>query len=410
MEARPFASTPHRPSARDHGSRPLRIVHLLRGPVGGLIRHVVDLAREQARRGHEIGLICAENGTAAHVEAMLSTLAPACALGIRRLRMSRQLGLHDLKVLWQIQTQLVAMDPDVIHAHGAKGGVYARLPAFINVCPRAIRVYTPHGGSLHFGPGEPGHRFYMGIERLLNHRTDAFTFESQYAADMFVRMVGQPKHLSRVVRNGLYPAEFEPVVHAAETPADFLYLGEMRWQKGVDTLLEASALIRDRVGAEPGLALVGSGPHKAELKAHADKLGLKRASFMDPRPAREAFSLAPTMVLPSRAESLPYVILEAAAARMDLIATRVGGIAEILGRHNDRLIPHSDPEALARAMQASLAMTAAEKRARADEIASGLSTTMSVSAMADGILDTYRTALASRKAEVGRPNLNEAYP
>ena len=59
---------------------------------------------------------------------------------------------------------------------------------------------------------------------------------------------------------------------------------------------------------------------------------------MPPMPARRAFALARTVVLPSRAESLPYVVLEAAAAGIPLIATRVGGIPEIFEGETERLV------------------------------------------------------------------------
>ena len=71
-------------------------------------------------------------------------------------------------------------------------------------------------------------------------------------------------------------------------------------------------------------------------------------------PARQAFALGRVLVVPSRAESLPYVVLEAAAAGMPLIATRVGGIPEIFGPHAGRLVPPDDAAALAAAIAQAL--------------------------------------------------------
>ena len=73
-------------------------------------------------------------------------------------------------------------------------------------------------------------------------------------------------------------------------------------------------------------------------------------SFRGAMPAREAFPLGRALVVPSRAESLPYIVLEAAAAGLPLLATNVGGIPEIVGGTDTALLPPEDAEALAQAM------------------------------------------------------------
>src|ERR1700676_1600164 len=69
---------------------------------------------------------------------------------------------------------------DVLHGHGAKGGAYARLANSAH----AIRVYTPHGGSLHYGWGSPTGLLYLTLERILIARTDLFLFESAYGREI----------------------------------------------------------------------------------------------------------------------------------------------------------------------------------------------------------------------------------
>ncbi len=91
--------------------------------------------------------------------------------------------------------------------------------------------------------------------------------------------------------------------------------------------------------------LVGSGPDEASLDDRARRaLGAaSQVRFMRPMPARDAFALGRVLVVPSRAESLPYIVLEAAGARIPLVATDVGGIPEIFGPYRDRLIPPTMP-------------------------------------------------------------------
>ena len=102
------------------------------------------------------------------------------------------------------------------------------------------------------------------------------------------------------------------------------------------------------------------------------------------------------MVIPSRAESLPYVVLEAAAAGVPMIATRVGGIPEIFGPEGVHLITPDDVGALAGAISAALD---APERLRhvAQTVRSRVRSEFSLAAMVDGGLAAYREALAIRK-------------
>jgi glycosyltransferase involved in cell wall biosynthesis len=103
------------------------------------------------------------------------------------------------------------------------------------------------------------------------------------------------------------------------------------------------------------------------------------------------------MAIPSRAESLPYVILEAAAAAQPLIATDVGGIKEIYGpRHAPRLIPPNDPTILADAISRTLAMPEAARRAEATDLANYVRANFCLDTMIDSVLDAYRSTLARR--------------
>jgi glycosyltransferase involved in cell wall biosynthesis len=113
-------------------------------------------------------------------------------------------------------------------------------------------------------------------------------------------------------------------------------------------------------------------------------------------PAREAFRLGRILVAPSRAESLPYVILEAAGARLPIIATRVGGIPQIFGPYADRLGPCDDAPDLCSRILAALSLTEAERQAQCAELATYVAANFSIKTMVDSVMDGYRAALARR--------------
>jgi glycosyltransferase involved in cell wall biosynthesis len=110
-------------------------------------------------------------------------------------------------------------------------------------------------------------------------------------------------------------------------------------------------------------------------------------------PAREAFAHGRLFVAPSRAESLPYIVLEAAAAGVPMITTNVGGIPEVFGPQATSLIPPDDAGALARSIAAALSEPA-RLRNEALTLRVRVQAHFSAETMADGVLAGYRAALA----------------
>jgi len=277
---------------------------------------------------------------------------------------------------------------DVVHGHGAKGGAYARLALTLK---RAVRAYTPHGGSLLFDDNTMAGKIYLATERMLMLRTDLFLFESIYSSEIFVRKIGNPDERLRVVHNGVAREEFEPVTLAPDA-TDLMFIGEFRPVKGIDVLIDAIGQLR-RAGRAVTATLVGDGPERPGLMAQAERLGLSDAiRFMPAMPARKAQALGRLMVVPSRAESLPYVVLEAAASAKPLIATKVGGIPEIYGPLTNTLIPPEDAAALAAAIASGLDDPAAAAKT-AQQISARVAASFSRDAMVDGVLAGYRAAL-----------------
>lgn len=372
---------------------PLRILHVMRAPVGGLFRHVLDLASEQSQRGHSVGIVADSTSADALTVARLSAIAPKLRLGLSLIPMSRQPGLGDLAAVRRVVKIARALDVDILHGHGAKGGAYARLgKTWLHVRngARAKVFYTPHGGSLHYKPGTMTGTLFMVLERIMGRMTDGLIFESAYARDAYARLVGEGATPRRVIPNGLRPEDF--VSRApAEDAADFLFIGELRKLKGVDILLEALA----RVAATRPVraAIVGGGPDAETFKAQAHELGLDAiVTFPGAMPASDAFPLGRCLVVPSRAESFPYIVLEAGAAGKPLIATRVGGIPEIVAGTQTELVAAASVDALVRAMEAQL-RDPDGALARASELRRAVQQTFTVAAMTEAVLAFYRSAL-----------------
>ncbi|MGP8232637.1 MAG: glycosyltransferase family 4 protein [Methylovirgula sp.] len=382
------AGTPHTAFA----PASLKILHILRAPLGGLFRHVLDVARGQSERGHRVGLIVDSMTGGARADAALAELAPQLALGLLRVAITRELSAYDVHALRVISRRIKLAGPDVLHGHGAKGAALARLAPNAS---NAIRVYTPHGGSLVYCPGTFRGAFYRKLEWLLRWRTDLFLFESSYVADLFRSEIGPPRAMVRIVRNGVGDTEFAPVTVRADA-TDIVCVGELRPVKAIDVLIEALAILRQS-GRLVSATIAGEGPQGAELKAQAERLGIAdQVRFVGYRPAREAFAMGRMLVIPSRAESLPYIVLEAAAAGMPIIATSVGGIPEIFGPQAAHLIAPDDVGALVGAISAALDAPAQEKRV-AQLVKSRVRNEFSSTAMVDSGIAAYREAIAMRK-------------
>jgi len=253
--------------------QPLRILHAVRAPVGGIFRHILDLANAQADRGHYVGIVADSLTGGQRAEAALNEIAPRLKLGVHRTAIHREPFPTDILVWLRFMRLIRKLKPQVLHGHGAKAGAFVRLK------PRSretIRVYTPHGGSLHYPLNTLKGAVYSRLERALMDSTDLLLFESAFARDTYQRTIGTPGGLVRCVFNGVTAGEFDPIAEAADA-TDLVYVGEFRHIKGADILIDAVALLR--AGGRPvTLTLAGDGEELEALKAQIAELRAKKAA------------------------------------------------------------------------------------------------------------------------------------
>lgn len=351
-----------------------------------------DLTEAQVAAGHSVGIVCDSTTGGDYEERLFGAMKNCLALGIHRTPMQRHIGPGDVAAAWRTYKIIKELRPDVLHGHGAKGGAYARLfGSLLRVSRfRVARLYSPHGGSLHYDETTATGKLFFGLERSMARFTDCLLFVSDYERRTWRRKVGEPSIPNRLVYNGLRAAEFHAVTTAPD-PADFLYIGMMRDLKGPDIFIEALALAANQLGRRPSAVMVGDGDDLPRYHAQVKRLGLSDdVRFLAPMPARQAFALAQLIVVPSRAEAMPYIVLEALAAGRPMIATAVGGIPEIFGEGSPALI-RPDAVQLADRMKAALEDVAAFRQLMPQTVE--LKSRFGADVMAADIEKTYFAAL-----------------
>lgn len=365
----------------------MRILHVFRTPLGGLFRHVRDLARGQQARGHDAGILCDSLTGGSGAPALLQTAEAFCSLGIKRIPISRLPGLGDLSGIAQTASHARQVKPDIIHCHGAKGGLYGRVAARV----LGLRsVYTPHGGSLHYAWQTPQGLVFLGAERLLARIGGGFHFVCEFEKHEFGHKIGIGRKPASVIYNGLWPDEFASVEPDPDA-TDILFAGELRHLKGVDLLIEAIHIASARRTVTA--TLVGDGPDGDGYRSMVASCGLSPViRFAGRMPFHKAIRLGRIMVIPSRAESFPYIVLETIAAGRPIIASAVGGIPEILPP--EQLVTPGDATALANRI--AQAIEAPERQAVwAAANQQRIKAQFSADAMVDGALALYTRVLGT---------------
>jgi glycosyltransferase involved in cell wall biosynthesis len=189
-------------------------------------------------------------------------------------------------------------------------------------------------------------------------------------------------------------AEFDPITKAQDA-TDIVYVGEFRHIKGADLLVDAVARLNS-AHRPVTLTLAGDGEETEAIKAQIQRLGLGEVvRLIGHVKARYGFSKGSLLVVPSRGDSMPYVVIEAAAAGIPMVAANVGGIPEIFGPHADALFAPSTASAMADAIKVALEDPAGALT-RAKALRERIFQDFSQSAMVEGVLAGYRDAFANR--------------
>ena len=321
----------------------MRIVHVIaRLNVGGAALHVLQLAHEQARRGHDVVVVA---GTLAAGEESMEYVADE--LGVELLRLpvlQRELSLRaDSAAILALRRIIRSRRPDVLHTHTAKAGATGRLAALISggARPRAL-VHTYHGHVLSGYFSRRWERLFRLIERALAYASGTLVAVSAEVRDDLVRMHVAPAHRFAVVHYGVDVPEWsEADDEARARRRSELGIGDRTFAVGwagrmtaikrpLDLIRTLRAVLEE--GVDAVLVLVGDGELRGATEALARDLGVaEHTRFVGfQKPVREWYATVDASLLTSLNEGTPVVAIESLAMGRPVVATRAGGTATVV--------------------------------------------------------------------------------
>jgi glycosyltransferase involved in cell wall biosynthesis len=250
--------------------------------------------------------------------------------------------------------------PSILHTHTAKAGTVGRVAALVAGRARPpVVVHTFHGHVLrgYFPPAKE--RFFRTLERLLGRVTTRLVAVSPEVRDELVTLGVAPRERFAVVRLGIDLDERLGAAAAAPAPelppAELVvgWAGRMTAIKRVGDAVDALGRLRAR-GVDALLVLVGDGPDREVAERRAAELGVS-AHVVLPGAVDEVgpwYRAFDALLLPSANEGTPVVAIESLAAGTPVVATRVGGVADVVRDGVDGfLVAPGDVEAMADALE-----------------------------------------------------------
>lgn len=308
---------------------------ITKGTWGGAQRYVYELAREAHARGHVVAVAC---GTPGELVERLKQADIAVVL-IPGLARDIRLG-SDVRAFLGLISLMRRERPTIVHANSSKAGLMAVLAARVLGIPRII--FTAHGWAWN----ELRPRWQRRVFKVLHYATVLAARRviavSQAIVDDALWMPFVQNKITRI-RLGVSPLELVPRADArlfledtlgASLPHTATWIGalaELHPTKGLDVLLRAFARIADTF-PHTIVVLIGAGEDRGRLTALAHMLNIQSRVFFTGH-IQDAARILPALdifAFPSHSEALGYVALEAGQAELPVVASRVGGIPEII--------------------------------------------------------------------------------
>ena len=388
-------------------SEPIRVLRVIaRLNMGGPALHVAYLTAGLADRGYDTTLVA---GELSRGEESMAFVADRLGVPVATVsELGREISpFRDAIATLRLARLIREQRPDIVHTHTAKAGALGRIAALLaGRSARPIVVHTFHGHVLrgYFGPVRQ--RLFKLVETLLARETDALVAVSPQVRDDLVALGVAPREKFAVVRLGI---ELAARVDGADReaarrllgvpPERFVvgWIGRMTGVKRTGDVLLALRELRAR-GVDATLAMVGDGPDRKAVEEQAYRLGIARHCLYLGYQEEVAgwYAALDALVLPSANEGTPVSAIEALATGRPVVATRVGGVPDVIREGEDGfLVEVGDVDALADRL-ALLANDPALRARMGGAARTRVLSRYAVDRLVDDVDRLYRALLAAR--------------
>ncbi len=360
--------------------RPLKVLQVLEATEGGTRRHLFDLVTHLDPARFSVSVACSMGRDPAFLKDIRQFEARGIA--VHTLPMRRALNpVWDMAALFGLVRLMRRGGYDIVHTHSSKAGFLGRLAARLAGIPRV--VHTPHVFPFDMDAGRASRACYVRLERLAARWTDCLvcvcpsqraTAEALMDASKVVVVENEIDGPTQALPAGDGRLQDLESVwgrrSSAGLPAGALLvgaIGRLAPQKGPAYFVEAARLVAQQL-PEVRFVWVGDGPLRPAIESQVAAAGLQERFVLAGARDRAAdlLGLMDVVVMPSLWEGLPYALLEAMAAGRAVVATRVGGIPDVVvDSSNGLLVAPRDAPVLAAAVLKVL--TAADLRARLED-------------------------------------------
>lgn len=315
------------------------IVQIVRAPEGGIRKHIIDILENIDQS--KFHFIFISNFDECDVN--LDSLRNFKLIEFYNVPVKDKPSFNDLLILFKIYFFLKKKNVNVIHGHGAKGGLYCRLLKW----PLQVKtIYTPHGGSLHRVHGTLKNVLYDLIEKMLTPLTDVFLFESNYSLKMFKDNVVNPGNKAIVNPNGVALEEFSSEnLYQKGNSINVASFGLLRHLKGHDIAVKAFKLLHEKE-IPFTYSIYGEGEFKTDLLSLINEYKLNQYIKILPYSGNVPQEMRKYDFIfhPSRFESFGYVPVEAMALGVPVITSQEGGLKEVVTKETGLICESNTPE------------------------------------------------------------------